>query len=351
MKRTLSCLLLLVSVLIVCACQSVSKIQGTLSELKNRIAGEESVAYHNVAPDTLPEVGKTAIAAIERGKRGMLEASPYITVNPQGKKFENTTDYQQFFRRNTIIMDFAILPDGAYVQDMLTESVDRFGRIDVSHERIVYSLREPTKSEAAAIAESMIRTSRSVSYMDSASRMRFKKSVVDFQRSHGLSADGVMGMHTAKTMAREESVLDVQEMTNRIVLPETPRTLLYAVPYEIVSRNPAKFNKGFESLEAVKAHALTPDTFRKIDRTGQQFTIFLYFLDRIDPERDIRIALASSEYRWSEIVTPSAYPPGEWPVLIESFLIEETMGASPLYVNIFQKAKFAYTCIGSHRVK
>ena len=187
--------------------------------------------------------------------------------------------------------------------------------------------------------------------MDPASRMRFKKSVADFQRSHNLSADGAMGMHTARTMAREESVLDVREMTNRIVLPDTPRTLLYAVPYEVVSRNPATFNKGFESLDAVRKHALTQETFQKIDRPGQKFTVFLYFLDRIDSEKDIRIALASSEYRWSEIITPSAYPPAEWPILIESFQIDESMGTAPLFVNVFQKAKFAYTCIGSHRVK
>jgi hypothetical protein len=248
-------------------------------------------------------------------------------------------------------MDFAILPDGAYVQDMLSESVDQFGRIDVSHERIVYSQREPTESEAAAIGKSMLYASKSAQYLDSASRMRFKQSVKEFQLAHSLSADGAMGMTTARTMAREVSMLDVREMTSSIVLPETPRTLLYAVPYEVVTRNPATFNKGFASRDAVKTHALTPEKFREIDRPGQKFTVFLYFLDRIDPEKDVRIGLASSEHRWSDVITPSAYPPGDWPILIESFQIDESMGGSPLYVNVFQKAKFAYTCIGSHRLK
>jgi len=347
MKRISLYIPLIVLLMIFGACQSIPSI----NTIKGMIGGEARPTYQEITPDTLPEVSQKAVDAFEMGKRGTLESSPYVCTRRQAIKLGNTTDYWKFMRCNTIIKEFTSDPDGIYVQNMLSESVDQFGRIDVSHERIVYALRKPTESEAAAIGKSMLYASKSTQYMDSASRIRFKQSVKEFQRAHNLSADGVMGMTTAKTAAREASVLDIQEMTSSIVLPETPRTLLYAVPHEVVSQNPAAFNKGFESLDAVKTHALTPEAFQGIDRPGQKFTVFLYFLDRIDPEKDVRIGLASSEYRWSDVITPIAYPPGEWPILIESFQIDETMGGSPLYVNVFQKAKFAYTCIGSHRLK
>ena len=352
MKRTLIVILLLLAVPFLSSCQGASGMKEKLMGLKDRISGEESIAYHKTELDTLPEVSRRAISAFELGKRGMLESSPDITVNPQGKRLENTTNYREFVRRNTIIMDFSSESDGTYVQDMLSESVDRYGRIDVSHERIMYSQREPTESETAAIAESMLHTSRGMKYMDSASRKRFVQSVADFQRAHGLSSDGVMGNVTARTLARETSVLDVKEMTNRIVLPEKPRMLIYAVPYDVIKGDPEAFSKGYESLEMVKKHALTPEQFQKIDQPGQRFTVFVFFLDRVDPARSVRVCLASTEHRWSsEAITPHAYAPTEWPVLIESFQIDEQVGESPLYANVFMKGKYVYTCIGFQQLK
>jgi hypothetical protein len=351
MKRTLIVILLLLAVLFLSSCQGASGMKETLMGLKDRISGEESIAYHKTELDTLPEFGRRAIFAFELGKRGMLESSPDITVDPQGKRLENTTDYHEFMRRNTIIMDFSSESDGTYVQNMLSESVDRYGRIDVSHERIVYALRSPTGSETAAIAESMLHTSRGMKYMDSASRKRFTQSVADFQRAHGLSADGAMGSVTAKMMARETSVLDVKEMTSRIVLSEKPRMLIYAVPYDVIKRDPEAFSKGYESLEMVKKHALTQEQFQEIDQPGQRFTVFVFFLDRVDPAKAVRVCLASTENRWSDAISPLAYAPTDWPVLIESFQIDEQMGESQLYANVFMKGKYMYACVGCQRLK
>ena len=344
MKRISLYILVMALLMISNACQNIPAIKGI-------VGGEKTPAYHEINPNTLPEVSQRAIEAVDMAKLGILESSPYVTTHPGAIKLENTTDYWKFARINTIITNFISNPDGTYVQDMLSESVDRFGRIDVSHERISFAQREPLESEIAAIAESILRMSRGMRYADQVSQERFKKSVVDFQRSHGLSADGIMGSGTAKTMARETSILDVREMTSRIVLPEKPRTVIYAVPYKVVQQNPAAFSKGFESMETVKKHALTKEQFKKIDQTGGQFTVFVYFLDRVDPSKDVRLALASSEYRWSEIITPIMYAPEEWPVLVESFRIDEKLGDARLFANVFQKARFAYTCIGSHQLK
>ena len=326
------------------ACQSISALKGI-------VGGEQSPAYHEVDQNALPDVSRQAIAAVEMGKLGILESSPYVKIHPQAIKLENTTDYWKFMRCNTIIKELIREPDGTYVQNMLSESMDRFGRIDVSHERIVFALREPTEGEAAAIAESMGITFAGMKYMDSASRAHFKTSLVNFQRASGLSADGVMGRNTAQAMAREASVLEVKEMTSRIVVPEKPRVFLFAVPYEVVKQNPATFSKGWESLDAVKKHALTQEQFQKIDQPGQQFTVFVYFLDRVDPTKALRVCLASSAYRWSEVITPIAYAPTEWPVMVESFQIDEKLGDSQLFANVFVKGKYTYTCVGCYRLK
>jgi len=326
------------------ACKNIHAIKGI-------VVGEQPPTYHDIDPNTLPEVSQKAVDAFEMGKLGILESSPYVKVAAQAIKLENTTNYREFVRRNTIIMDFSSGSDGTCVQDMLSESVDRFGRIDVSHEQIVYELREPTGSETKAIVKSMLDVSMSARYLDSASRKRFTKSVVAFQRAHGLSADGIMGSVTAQTMARETSVLDVKEMTSRIVLPENPRLLIYAVPYDVTKRDPGAFSKGYESLEMVKKHALTPEQFQEIDQPGQRFTVFVFFLDRVDPAKAVRVCLASTENRWSDAITPLAYAPTEWPVLIESFQIDEKMGESPLYANVFMKGKYMYASIGCQRLK
>ena len=344
MRRISLYVFVMASLVISNAFQSIPAIKGI-------VGGEKPPAYHEIDPNTLPEVSRRAIDAVDMAKLGILELSPYVTTHPGTIKLENTTDYWKFGRINTIIKEFISKPDGTYTQDMLSESVDRFGRIDVSHERIMYVQREPTESETAAIAESVLHTSRGMKYMDSASRKRFMQSVADFQRAHGLSADGVMGSATAKTMARETSVLDVKEMTSRIVLPEKPRTLIYAVSYDVIKRDPEAFSKGFESLEVVKKHALTPEQFQEIDQPGQRFTVFVFFLDRVDPARAVRVCLASTEYRWAEAITPLAYAPKEWPVLIESFQVDEQMGESPLYANVFMKGKYMYSCIGCQRLK
>lgn len=344
MKRISLYILVMASLMISNACQNIPAIKGI-------VGGEKTPAYHEIDPNTLPEVSRNAIDAVDMARLGILESSPYVTALPGTIKLDNTTDYFKFGRCNTIIKEFISEPDGTYVQNMLSESVDHFGRIDVSHERIVFSKREPTESEIADIVESILLMFADIQYMDAESQAQFKATLVEFQRTHGLAADGAMGMNTAQVMARESSVLDVKEMTSRIVLPEKPRNVVYAVPCEVVRENPAAFSKGFESMEAVKKHAITQEKFQKIDQSGQQFTVFVYFLDRVDPGKDVRLALASSEHRWSEVITPIMYALEEWPVLVESFRIDEKLGDARLYANVFQKARFAYTCIGSHQLK
>ncbi|HEU18812.1 MAG TPA: hypothetical protein ENO00_05425 [Deltaproteobacteria bacterium] len=67
-------------------------------------------------------------------------------------KLENTVDYRMFVHRNTIIWDFIGEPGGMYVQGMLSESMGRMGRIDVSHERIENAHREHVEDKIVSMS-------------------------------------------------------------------------------------------------------------------------------------------------------------------------------------------------------
>ena len=348
MKKISTYILLTLIATALASCQTMPDLKGGVTAVKNRLLGGKHQAYHKIDPADLNHVGRLAISVFEMEKLNLLQSFPYATVSREGRKLDNRTDYTRFVQRNVVIMDFSEEPDGIYAQQMLSESVDRFGRIDVSNERIIYQVREPNGQEVAALTESMLNVSAALKKMDKTSRAHFQKALTEYQSAGGLAPDGIMGRKTAESLAQELPILDIREMANQAVYPQIPRNALYVVPYEEVERNPEMFNKGFESLEKVKEYAMRPDEFNKLDRTKQRFVVFVYFLDRVNPTIPIRLGLADAEQRWSEKMSPKLYAaPGEWPVIIQTFGIDESLGSSRLYANLFMK----YKCIGSQRIK
>ena len=341
-------LLALIGSVLLASCETMPDFKGSVSAVKDRLMGTKHQSYHKIVPADLSPINKLAISAFEMEKRNTLDSFPYARISSEGRKLGNTTDYTEFITRNVMIIDFSEQPDGMYAQHMLSESVDHLGRMDLSDERIVYRLREPNEQEVSALAESMLETSTALDKMDETSRAHFKKALVEYQHINGLSPDGILGRQTAESLCQKAPILEVREMASQIVYPEIPRNAVYVVPYEAVEQSPAMFNKGFQSLDAVKKHAMTPEQFNKLDRTKQRFVVFVYFLDRVDPTLPLRLGLADTEKRWSERMSPTLYAaPGEWPVIIQTFCIDESIGSSRLYANLFVK----YKCIGSHRIK
>jgi len=341
-------LLALIGAALLASCQTMPDFKGSVTAVKDRLMGTKHQSYREIDPADLSPVSKLAISAFEMEKINVLDSFPYAKISREGRKLGNTTDYTEFMLRNVMIIDFSEQPEGMYAQQMLSESVDRLGRIDLSNERIVYRVREPNEQEVSDLAQSILEASAALENMDETSRSHFKKALVEYQHLNGLSPDGILGRQTAESLCKKAPILEVREMASQIVYPEIPRNAVYIVPYEAVEQSPAMFNKGFQSLDAVKEHAMTPEQFNKLDRTKQHFVVFVYFLDRVDPTLPIRLGLADTEKRWSERMSPKLYAaPGEWPVIIQTFCIDESLESSRLYANLFIK----YECIGSHRIK
>jgi hypothetical protein len=346
-KKIVSILLVLICGVIIGACQSMPDITGNIMGMKDKLLGPKRT-YQSVDPESLPPVSKLAIAAFEMEKQGLLDSFPFARIDPKNKKIYNKTDYTKFTGRNIAIVDFQQDAAGSYIQTMISESVDSSGRIDISENRLVFSVRNPSEEEVAEMTETILDSLKGLKPKNKKARVEIKKAIAEYQRASGLAADGIPGRKTSESLAREIPILDISEISSTVLYPQKPMAELYVIPYETVEKNVSKFNKGFDSIGAVKKHALTPEKFGALAKPHQRFVLFVYFIDRVNPELPVRIALAPNEKRWSnKYITPVRYASRDvWPVMIETMCIDKSFGSERLYANLFMK----YTCIGSFRI-
>ncbi len=346
-KKLISTLLVLICGFIIGACQSLPDITGNIMGMKDKLLGPKRT-YQSVDPESLPPVSKLAIAAFEMEKQGLLDSFPFAKIDPKNRKINNKTDYTKFTGRNIAIVDFQQNQDGSYIQTMISESVDSSGRIDVSENRLVFSVRSPTEDEVAEMTNTILDSLTGLKPKNKKAREEIQQIIAEYQRASGLTADGVPGRKTAESLAREIPILDISEISSTVLYPQKPMAELYVIPYETVDKNVSMFNKGFDSLDAVRKHALTPDKFGALAKPQQRFVLFVYFFDRVNPELPIRIALAPNEQRWSnKFITPIKYASRDiWPVMIETMCIDESFGSERVYANLFMK----FNCIGSYRI-
>lgn len=323
------------------ACQTMPGAGGNLLGPKR--------TYQGVDPESLPLISKLAIAAFEMEKQGLLDSFPFVKIEPNSRKINNKTDYAKFVGRNLAIMDFQQNEDGSYVQTMISESVDPYNRIDVSENRLAYSVRTPNEEEVAEMINSILDSFRGLKPKSKKVRQEVRQVFAEYQRASGLAVHGYLGRETAESLARGMPILDISEISSTVLYPQKPTAELYVIPYETVDRNVSLFNKGFESLDAVRKHAITCDQFGALAKPQQRFVLFLYFFDRVNPEIPIRISIAPYERRWSnKFITPIRYARrGVWPVMIETMCIDESFSSERIYANIYMK----YKCIGSFRIK
>lgn len=332
---------------IIGACQSMPDITGNIMGMKDKLLSPKRT-YQSVDPESLPPVSKLAIAAFEMEKQGLLDSFPFARIDSKNKKINNKTDYTKFTGRNIAIVDFQQNQDGSYVQTMISESVDSFGRIDVSENRLVFSVRIPTEGEVAELTNTILDSLNGIKPKNEKAREEMRKVIAEYQRANGLAADGVPGRKTAESLAREIPILDISEMSSTVLYSQKPMVELYVIPHETVDKNVSMFNKGFDSLDAVRKHALTPDKFKVLAEPQQRFVLFAYFFDRVNPELPVRIAIAPNEQRWSnKFITPIRYASRNvWPVMIETMSIDESFGSERVFANVFMK----FNCIGSFRI-
>lgn len=338
--------LIFVTFILICgfiigACQSMPSVTGKLFGPKR--------TYQSVDPESLPPVSKLAIAAFEMEKQGILDSFPFAKIDPSSRKINNKTYYTKFTGRNIAIVDFQQNKDGSYAQTMISESVDPFDRIDVSENRLVFSIRTPSEKEVAEMKNTILDSLKGLKPKNKKAQEEIKQVIAEYQSARGLTADGVPGRKTAESLARDMPILDISEISSTVLYPQSPMAELYVIPYETVDKDVSVFNKGFDSLDAVRKHALTPDQFGALAKPQQRFVLFLYFFDRVNPKLPVRISLAPNERRWSnEFITPIRYASRDvWPVMIETLCIDESFGSERIYANIYMK----YKCIKSFRIK
>jgi hypothetical protein len=96
---------------------------------------------------------------------------------------------------------------------------------------------------------------------------------------------------------------------------------------------------------------LSPAKFSQTARKSQQYVLFIYFFDRIDPETACSVGFSNTAKRWDSGSMSDKYyaAPGSWPVIAEKVSIEDKL-ASNLYLNVFFKKSLMYHCIASHKM-
>jgi hypothetical protein len=323
----------------------------------DRSNGSPKMTFQQQDPAHLEAISRLAIELVEMGKAGTLPLVPYVRLNSAGYNLQNTGDYDTFRQQNIVITDIALDADGIYTQRMVTEAVDHLGRRDIRDDRVVFTLRDANQEEASAIAETiLLNTSKTFDTKGLSKQQRdvYQKVIAEYQKMNGLKPDGIFGMNTAKSLATKIPIIDIRKMSSAVVYPANPRNAVYVVPSATVRERADKFYKGFESLETVRQHALSPEEFGKSVQKGAEFVIFAYFFDRVDPVKPVTIRISEYKSKATGTTGPKWYAvPGKWPVVVETFCLAKvpTFSSSQLYANVFIKNKYTSRCIGTHKIK
>ncbi|MCK5100766.1 MAG: peptidoglycan-binding protein [Desulfobacteraceae bacterium] len=340
--------LLLMLIFILCSCRTLS-----ISLEKNQSPAEPAKIYF-ADPEKMDTANSLALAAIDAAKLGFLEFFPLVRISPQTKvNLNNKTDYFQFMQRNIVIAKDTKSPEGLSTLGMVCESVDNFGRIDLSKNQIIFKLTEPYEKEVDLIKKSLFQGHKSSKQIkDSQFSNYLKEKTIEYQRTKGLTPDGIAGKKTIVSLSQELSILDVHELTTQMIYPDTPRLAVHIVRSETFNANQNEFNKGFTSIEKVKKNALSMKEFRNLAKPGEKFIVFIYFLDRVDPAYALKWSLASSNKTLSKAVSSIFYAePKTWPVIVQTFSIDKKDKFKKLYVNLFKTHKRSTTCIASYEIK
>jgi hypothetical protein len=342
---------LLSSVLILCvlgfvACQNIDIKKITPVNL---IKGEEKPDIKAVELEKLDTTMTQAVVAVFMSQMGELKSLPYVKVDSEAIVNIDKQINSSFFAPSFImIKDYVENADGTTTLDLLTGFFDRIGRRDMRMNHIVYKTGKPNKKEAAAIENWILRNEGGMFKENK----EYKKMLADFQREEGLKPDGIFGRISAEKLSKDFSIIHIKKLESITFYPEKPNHFVYIVPFKTVTQNPEKFSRGFDSLPNVGKHGISTDKFKKLAKPAEKFVLFVYFTDQPNPVTPIRLGFSKSGQRWSKKMSPKYFAvPGTWPVIAETFCIDESLDTSDVYVNIFIKGKYTYECIGSHRIK
>jgi hypothetical protein len=351
MKRIGTITGVLLVFILICACQKLSIPKLEEIPFLDEIIKPES-KYHNERMSALSTDILLAIDTLDAAREGTLDSFPYARIDSNSSvNVEDTKSPGPFSVRKIGIVKYEVSYDDTKHLITVTETRDNLGRLDLRNNRLVYKVRQPNNREAQAIVQHIKKSLKYTAGMRKEVKESNQKAIKEFQKRHGLTPDGIIGTKSANMYSRKAKVLDVKELCSSIIYPTEPRSTLFILSYETVARAPDQFNRGYASLDAVKQHALSADEFKKLALPGSRFVLFLYFLDRLSPDKAVRMCLSKSENRKTKSLSPMKYAlPGVWPVITEILSIDDAMGETSLYVNVYIKKLIMDDCIASHRI-
>lgn len=347
MKKILLYATIILCALALFACKGIDiKKVNPLNLLKGQ---EEPQDRKAAAMMDLDPTLNQAVAAVFAAQMGMLKSLPYAKVDsPSAVTIENKLiDTKSLAPGFVMIKDYVENGDGTMTLRLLTGYFDRYGRRLMNASYLVFRSSKPDRKEAAAIKKWIVKNEGGMFKKDK----EYKKMLTGFQRQQGLTPDGVFGDVSARALTQDLSMIHIKQLESITYYPEKPSSCIYIVPYETVSKNPKKYGGGINSIREVANQSLSLDKIKAAATPGKKFVLFVFFLDRIDPSQPIRLSLSESEQRWGDKLSSVYYAqPGSWPVITETFCIDDTLADSRLFANIFLKGKYVYTCVAGHRI-
>lgn len=295
---------------------------------------------------TLPPELVQAFVATEAAKTRSLSSLPYALVDANSKLEVDEVPKRSMLRPVSLLLtDYK---PGSHLS-YLSEAADRYGRVDRRMGSIDYDVIEPNHGRALAIKNWLVQQGMAVPEEE---RAESQKALKEFQQEQGLNADGQLDARTATALGRNLSVLKVKKLQNQIFYPEIPNHMVFILNYDDFQKNKSRLTQGFKSFEAVGALGLSPEKFRQQVQPGQEYVVFVFFFDRVDPEIGISLGFTTEDSHFSVAgATESKYAkPGNWPVIAERFVTDDDLAES-LYMHVFLKrGLFDFQCAGAHKL-
>jgi hypothetical protein len=296
--------------------------------------GQDSIEVEPFDPWILDSKISQGVFAIEAARLGELSTVPFVRIE-RGADVEvaGAENLGEFAPAFEVINAFERQASGTYDLTLLLGLIDHYGRLDTSTNRLLYDLEDLDQSALRATAEWLLRSQPRTETTASLAAEE-QELLSEFQRANGLSVTGSLDHPSAMAMARHYSLVRVRALQSLSYYPDDPQHVIFILPYETAAKTPEKFSASFEHLPNIEQYAFNLDEFRELRENAGSYVFFVHFLEKVDPSRSIQIGLSSSATEMPKQLGTKRYAlPGSWPVLTESFRIDETV-ARNLYLNI-----------------
>jgi len=306
-----------------------------IQSFSSRLAGGKP-KVESLKPDEVDPILHLALRALEEARADRLDRVPYVKTSPETRiAFKGGTGNGRFAQNGLVVTEYRKLESGAFSLEAVIESMGPSGRIGLSRNHMVFSVCKGGQAQCAGLKNALLEMSKAMEEGPPEARQEFKDDVIGYQKKLGIAPDGVLNEKTAEAIAGDLPVLDIQEITSSVLYPEKPRHVVFILPREEVVRNAGAFNRGIDSLQEVRAHAIPSTDFRDHAKDGGEYVLFVFFLDRVNPSLDLRTGFSQSPGTPPDTMTSKQYPlPGKWPVLAEPFQSGPIADSDRLYVHI-----------------